>query len=107
MKKYVYFCDKCGEEIKGHVYQIRALVKNDKGDEYKEALDGQQEKHLCQRCMTDIIDGMYPDTKNKVHTHFIERVADEKAIAKMHIDIPKRLEKPAETDTKKETHRGG
>lgn len=50
MIKQVYVCDRCGEEIRNHVYQIRALVRNDDGD-YKNALDNQEKMHLCEKCI--------------------------------------------------------
>ena len=62
MIKQVYVCDRCGEEIRNHVYQIRALVRNDDGD-YKNALDNQEKMHLCEKCMLEIMDGIYPDNK--------------------------------------------
>ncbi len=62
MIKQVYVCDRCREEIKGHIYQVRALVRNEDGD-YKNALDNQEKMHLCEKCMLEIMDGIYPDNK--------------------------------------------
>ena len=83
MKKYIYICDRCGEEIKGHVHQILAMVKNDSDDNYTEALDGQREKHYCTKCMTDIIDSLSRPTGDvkteKPKRHYTK-----------HIDAPKK-----------------
>lgn len=62
MIKQVYVCDRCGEEIRNHIYQIRAVVRDEKGD-YKNALDNQEKMHLCEKCMLEIMDGIYPDNK--------------------------------------------
>ena len=83
MIKQVYVCDRCGEEIRNHVYQIRALVRNDDGD-YKNALDNQEKMHLCEKCMLEIMDGIYPDNKKpeiKKEEKKEEKKVEKKAVA--------------------------
>ena len=80
MIKQVYVCDRCGEEIRNHVYQIRALVRNDDGD-YKNALDNQEKMHLCEKCMLEIMDGIYPDNK-KPEIKKEEKKEEKKAVHK-------------------------
>ena len=80
MIKQVYVCDRCGEEIKGHIYQVRALVRNEDGD-YKNALDNQEKMHLCEKCMLEIMDGIYPDNK-KPEIKKEEKKEEKKAVHK-------------------------
>ena len=96
MIKQVYVCDRCGEEIRNHVYQIRAVVRDEKGD-YKSALDNQEKMHLCEKCMLDIMDGIYPDNK-KPEIKAKEPTKGE-AIMKAIREAAK--EKPAETKSQK------
>ena len=80
MIKQVYVCDRCGEEIKGHIYQVRALVRNEDGD-HKNALDNQEKMHLCEKCMLEIMDGIYPDNK-KPEIKKEEKKEEKKAVHK-------------------------
>lgn len=71
MKKVIYTCDKCGEEIKSVVYTLTCQAKTasyeaferpdtgDMAEVLRQNLKENRERHLCGKCKDAITDGLF------------------------------------------------
>lgn len=73
MKKTIYCCDRCGEEIQDMVYTITCYVEPvqsaDSGKHFLEMvgqnlnqnmmLEENKNRHLCRKCKDEITDGVF------------------------------------------------
>jgi hypothetical protein len=73
MKKTIYFCDRCGEEIQGVVYVLECYAYatnagdaskhiaelNEQNNRQNDAKIGGTDRHLCRKCKDEITDGVF------------------------------------------------